>query len=359
MSLFDKDELLALVQDTDKYADLDEVEAQKLSRKEVLSWMADFSSALKEQLQDSEALDPETRDERVAECLADYNKFRHTYFSHYYTAPEESELQVHLKSIIHKIRDKKGTDLPGERFATAAPRGFGKSTDISLTFPIYCIVYEIKHFGIIISDAIELSETLIEAIKIELEENEALKGDFPDATGVGRMWKVGDIISKNNRRLKAYGTKKKARGIKHGRHRVDFAAGDDLENDDNVRSRVQRDKLEEWLDSAIENLGDVTDDKMDFIYIGTLLHRDSVLSRKLKLAFWNPVIFKALERYPDRMDLWDEYTTLYRSEGVDTAHEFYINRKKAMDKGAQLLWDAVTLESLMKKRAKSIQTIKK
>ena len=359
MSLFDKNELLSIVHDKEKYDDLDEVEAQKLSRKEVLSWIHDFSAGLKEQLQDTQALDPETREERVAECLADYDKFRRTYFSHYYTAPQESDLQVHLKSIFHKIRDKKGTDLPGERFATAAPRGFGKSTDVSLTFPIYCIVYELKHFGVILSDAIELTETLIEAIKAELEENQALIGDFPHATGIGKKWRVGDIVTRNNIRLKGYGTGKKVRGVKHGRYRVDFGVGDDLENDDNVRSRAQRDKLEEWLDAAIENLGDVTDDKMDFLYIGTLLHRDSVLARKLKLAFWNPKVFRALERYPEYMDLWDEYATLYRSEGVESAHQFYMDRKKKMDKGAKLLWHAVTLESLMKKRAKNKKAFEK
>jgi len=359
MSLFDKDELRALIADTDKYPDLDEVEAQKLSRKEVLAWMSDFSAGLKEQLQDTKALDPETRDERVEECLADFDKFRRTYFSHYYTAPSESKLQVHLKSIFHKIRDKKGTELPGERFATAAPRGFGKSTDTSLAFPIYCIVYDLKHFGVILSDAIELTETLIEAIKAELEENQALIADFPHATGIGKKWKVGDIVTRNNIRLKGYGTGKKVRGVKHGVYRVDFGVGDDLENDENVRSRQQRDKGEEWLDAAIENLGDVTDDKMDFIYIGTLLHRDSVLARKLKLAFWNPAVFKALEHYPDRMDLWDTYTSLYRSDGAEQARQFYMDRKEQMDKGAKLLWDAVSLESLMKKRAKSIKSFEK
>lgn len=360
MSLFDKDELHAfLVESKDQHKDLEQKEADKLSRREFLSWLDSFSTNIKDELQSTEALDPTKREERVAECLADYDKFRRTYFSHYYTAPQESKLQLHLKSVFHRIRDKKGTDFPGERFATAAPRGFGKSTDTSLTFPIYCIVYDLKHFGVILSDAIELTETLIEAIKAELTENQALIADFPRATGMGRRWRVGDITTRNNIRLKGYGTGKKVRGIKHGTYRVDFGVGDDLENDENVRSRAQRDKGEEWLDAAIENLGDVTDDKMDFIYIGTLLHRDSVLARKLKLAFWNPEIFKALERYPYRMDLWDEYTTLYRNEGVEQAHQFYMNRKETMDKGAKLLWAAVSLESLMKKRAKSIKSFEK
>lgn len=360
MSLFEKDELHAFLSESkDKHKDLEQEEAEKLSRREFFDWLNSFSSNLKEELQSTEALDPNTREERVAECLADFNTFRRTYFSHYYTAKGESKLQVNLKTIYHRIRDKKGTKEQGERFAIAAPRGFGKSTDVSLAFPIYCIVYELKHFGVILSDAIELTETLIEAIKAELEENAALKGDFPLATGIGNRWRVGDIVTRNNVRLKGYGTGKKVRGVKHGTYRVDFGIGDDLENDDNVRSRAQRDKLEEWFDAAIENLGDVTSDNMDFIYIGTLLHRDSVLARKLKLAYWNPLVYRAVERYPERMDLWDEYSTLYRNEGLESAHQFYMDRKKTMDKGSKLLWDAISLESQMQKRAKNKKAFEK
>ncbi len=358
MSLFDKGELLQIINDTDKYSDLEENEAKKLSRREVLSWISDFSLDLKEQLQASEALDPDTRDERVAECLADFDKFRRTYFSHYYTIDGKSRLQEELESIYHRIRDKKGSEEQGEKWANAAPRGFGKSTDVSLVFPVYCIVYELKHFGTILSDAIELTETLIEAIKAELEENAALKADFPDATGIGRIWRVGEIVTRNNIKIKGFGSGKKVRGIKHGTYRPDFAIIDDLENDENVRSRQQRDKLEDWLDSAIDNLGSI-EGTLDIIYIGTILHRDSVLARKLKLGFWNPKIYRAVEHYPERMDLWDEYASIYRSEGLEAAHQFYIDRKKQMDKGAKLLWDAISLELQMQKRANNKKAFEK
>ena len=198
----------------------------------------------------------------------------------------------------------------------------------------------------------------MEAIKVELEDNERLKQDFPDATGIGKVWKIGEIVSKNNVKIKAYGSGKRVRGVKHGTYRPDLTIIDDLENDTNVRSRKQRDKLEEWLDEAVENLGSV-DDSMDILYIGTILHRDSVLSRKLKLKFWHPVTFRALISYPTNMYLWEEYTKIYKYDGVETARNYYLENKELMDEGAVLLWDAVALDSLMRKRASNAKAFQK
>lgn len=98
---------------------------------------------------------------------------------------------------------------------------------------------------------------------------------------------------------------------------------------------------------------------MDILYIGTILHRDSVLSRKLKLKFWHPVIFRALISYPANIDMWEEYTKIYKYEGVDEAHNFYLENKKKMDEGAVLLWNSVKLEFLMQKRASNAKAFQK
>ncbi len=354
MSLFDKDELRGILKNAKELSG----GVEQVSRKEFLGWLSDFSSSLKQQLSISEQLDPNKKNERVKKAFEDFNYFRQTYFPHYYTIKSESKLQKSLKEVFSKIRDKKGKKDLGEKYAKAAPRGFGKSTDVSVVFPIYCICYDLKHFITIFSDAIELTETLIEAIKVELTENQALIGDFQHATGMTQKWKIGEFVSTNNIKTKGFGSGKRARGIKHGVYRPDLAIIDDLENDENVRSRKQRDKLEEWLDSTLDNLGSV-ENELDIIYIGTILHRDSVLARKLKLGFWNPQIFKALEKYPNRIDLWDEYSLLFRKYGLQKSKEFYQNNKEKMDDGAILLWDGVRLESLMQKRATNKKAFEK
>jgi len=359
MSLFEKSELLSFLDDTYSTArdnGISKLGALKLTRKEYKTWVSDFASELKEQIKVTTLLDPTKAKERIETQKSDFHYFRRTYFPHYYSLEGKSKLQDELENIYYKIID----DLKpmGLKFAIAAPRGFGKSTDVSIAFPIWCIVNNYKHFITLFSDAIELAETLVEAIKCELEENDRLKQDFPNATGVGKVWKIGEIVTNNNIKIKAYGSGKRVRGVKHGTYRPDLAIIDDLENDTNVRSRTQRDKLEDWLDEAIDNLGSV-DGSMDILYIGTILHRDSVLARKLKLAFWHPIKFRALVQYPKNIDLWDEYSKIFKYDGVVEAHNYYLENKEQMDSGAVLLWDAVSLEYLMQKRAANNKAFQK
>jgi len=376
MSLFDKDELRRELAATKKElldAGADEKTAERLTRKEFVKWLEGFTGELRETIAANAALPAEGRDERIARQKEDFDFFRRTYFPHYYYLPGKSELQAHLEDIYYRIakrsRERTALELQGsgaaaaalagEKFATAAPRGHGKSTDVSVVFLIWVVVNKLKHFPVLFSDAIELTETLIEAVKAELEENENLKADFPSATGVGRVWKIGDIVTKNGIRIKGYGSGKRVRGVKHGTHRPDLAVIDDLENDENVRSRPQRDKLEKWLDEAVDNLGDVTGN-LDIIYIGTLLHRDSVLARKLKLAFWNPQIFRAVLQFPKRMDLWEEYANLLRLRGTEAADAFYLANRPEMDDGAVVMWpEAVPLKLLMTKKAEAPKSFAK
>ncbi|MCC9473553.1 hypothetical protein JHR34_09410, partial [Campylobacter jejuni] len=155
-------------------------------------------------------------------------------------------------------------------------------------------------FIVEISDAVELMEGMLEAIKAELEGNPHLKLDFPEVVGIGKTWRVGEFVSNNGVKIKAFGSGKRLRGVRYGVKRPDLVILDDLENDTNVRSKDQRDKLEDWVDEAVLNLGSA-DGSLDVLYIGTILHNDSVLSRKLKLGFWNPKVFRSIEEFPQRL----------------------------------------------------------
>lgn len=366
MSLFDKEELRRLLADTKaelRYEGKDEATAERLTRKEYVKWLGSYTDALKETIQANVTLPVDERDERIERQRKDFHYFRQTYFPHYFFLPGKSQLQEELEVIYHRIAkdhlSSSAANAIGEKFAFAAPRGHGKSTDASVIFPLWCIVNDLKHFITIFSDAVELTETLIESIKAELEENDNLKADFPHATGRTKKWKIGEIVTRNGIMVKGYGSGKRVRGIKHGVYRVDLAIIDDLENDENVRSRDQRDKLEAWLDEAVANLG-TADGAMDILYIGTILHRDSVLARKLKLKFWNPKTFRAIITFPKRMDLWERYAQIYKLTGTDEAHAFYEAHKPEMDDGARVMWpEAVPLETLMRKRAEAPRSFNK
>jgi len=284
---------------------------------------------------------------RRNQCDQDFAAFAATYFPHYIRHPSRSMLHEHLFERLPAIvaAEKSCCD------AIAAPRGESKSTLVSQLFVLWCIVTGKKKYPIIIMDALDQALPMLEAIKAELAFNPRLSMDYPHACGAGRVWQVGTIITQNDAKVQAFGSGKKLRGLRHGPHRPDLCVLDDIENDENVRSPEQRDKLQSWLTKAVLPLGGAGE-KYDVVYIGTILHYDSVLSRTLNNPMWHTARFKAVLRWPNDMTLWDRWEELLRNDGEDVADAYYAARQAEMTDGAIVSWVARPLLSLMKIRAR-------
>lgn len=326
--------------------------------KEFLADIAQLAEALRRAVDadmDGWDLDPAAIAERrrlVGDDTKGFAFFHRTYFRHYGTA-EPSVLHTYLHERLPAIVRHPG----GQRDAIAAPRGEAKSTVVSLIFVLWCVVRGIKRYPIIIMDAYEQAVEMLEALKAELEANPRLQSDFPEAFGRGRAWRVGCILTANDIKIEAFGSGKRIRGRRHGPHRPDLAILDDIENDENVATPGQRDKLQAFVTKGVLSLGPA-DDSMDVVLIGTVLHYDSVLARFLRNPLWNKRVFRAIIKWPDRMDLWDTFEQLLLAgetpqAGEDAAMAHYAQHRAAMDAGAVVSWPAVRpLHKLMIKRAR-------
>ena len=284
---------------------------------------------------------------KVFDPVGGYEYFVNTYFPHYIRSAEKSDLHKYLfQRLPEVLREAEGCPE-----AIGAPRGEGKSTQVTQLFTLWCIVTAQKHYCVIVMDSIDQAYPMLEAIKAELEFNPRLKTDFPEACGAGRVWQAGTIVTANDIKVQVAGSGKKLRGLRHGPYRPDLTILDDIENDEQVRNPEQRDKLNAWLTKTVLPLGGVGQ-KYDVIYIGTILHYDSVLARTLKNPFWRSVKFKAMLQWPDNMALWDKWEALYRNEGELVADAFYQTHKAEMEEGAQTSWKARGVLALMKIRAR-------
>ena len=112
--------------------------------------------------------------------------------------------------------------------------------------------------------------------------------------------------------VEAIGSGKKIRGRKHRNWRPDLLVLDDIENDENVRTPEQRKKLESWFLKAVSKAGD---DYTDIIYIGTLLHYDSLLAKTLNNPGYKAIKYKAVISFSNEEDLWN--CLLYTSDAAD------------------------------------------
>lgn len=310
-----------------------------VKQKDFLASIAEVAASLRQAIEakvDDFDPDPAASAERRrrAQAADGFPFFAETYFPH------------HVRGQPSRFHDFLHTRLPaivaepdGLREVIGAPRGNAKTT-YGQIFILWCIASVRKRFPVIISDATEQAAVILEGIKAELEVNPRLAMDFPELAGAGATWQVGVAVTRTGAKLQAFGSGKRLRGVRHGAQRPDLVWLDDIENDDNVRSPEQRDKLEGWIDKAVDPLGP-PDDSMDIVYVGTMLHYDAVLARKIKNPMWRSTVFRAVMRWPDRMDLWERWEEILRNEGEPAADAFHAAHRVEMDEGAEVLWPAV------------------
>ncbi|MDR1349799.1 MAG: phage terminase large subunit [Zoogloeaceae bacterium] len=282
---------------------------------------------------------------RRERAQTDYRFFCQTYFPHYVPTPHFSAFHHFIFQRLPEVIDGKADG----REVHEAPRGEAKSTYETQLGSLWCIVTGRKHMIGIIMNTEEQAAEMLESIKAELDTNPRLLMDFPAATGQGRVWQATTVITANNIKLRIGGTGKKIRGMKHGPYRPDLIFLDDLENDENVRDKSQRDKVEKYVLSAVLGLAGPSGG-MDVFWVGTSLHYDAAINRVSRKPGWRRRVFKSIARWPDRMDLWEQWESLYtggaesdaaKADAEAHAIAFYRKRQTEMDAGAQVSWPEV------------------
>lgn len=279
------------------------------------------------------------------QAAGDPGFFGRHYLPHYFTRPSppfHARLdQLWKQRVMHGENPLKNCpamlSAGGSRSAVAAPRGHAKSTVMSLKNVLHAALYGYKQYILLISDTETQASGFLESIKYELETNEAIIADFGDQTG-RRNWKTGSILLANGCRIDAVGTGQKLRGRRNYQRRPDLILCDDIENDEGVRTAEQRQKTADWFWKAVCKSGD---SYTDILFIGTLLHHDSLLANLLENPGFRSLKFQAvLSEAPS--PLWQEWERLFTDLAdptrEQTAHAFYYRHRKEMLSGSKVLW---------------------
>ena len=222
--------------------------------------------------------------------------FFHIYFSHYVQFPTGD---FHWE--IYEDLAREDVNF----IELIAFRGSAKSTIAALAFPIWCAVTGRKKFIILISDTFAQAKLHIANIIYELENNELLIDEFGPFEGKSE-WSATNVVLEGGTRILSMSTGKKVRGLRHLQYRPDLIIADDVENNDSVRQKEQRDKTAEWFGSEV--MPAIDTEKGKLILIGNLLHSDSLLARQRKKIIENEG-FGILKEYPIIKDgeiLWKE-----------------------------------------------------
>lgn len=297
-----------------------------------------------------DAGDPLTGAKGLRKALGaiDLQYFGRAYLPHYYgTAPPafHDELdQIWIDGVLgglNVLADPKSVDRQeGCRVAIAAPRGHAKSTTITFKDSLHAIVYGYKHYILILSDSSEQAEVFLGDLRGELEDNDAIRADFGDLKG-DRFWTNAGFLTSTGIKVEGIGSGKKIRGRRHKQWRPDLIVLDDIENDTNINTPEQRAKLANWFNKAVSSAGARY---TDILYVGTVLHYDSLLCKVMSKPDYRSVKYQAVVRWAERDDLWDAwrqiYTDLANPEHQADALTFFTDNRAEMLAGTLVLWEA-------------------
>lgn len=171
-----------------------------------------------------------------------------------------------------------------DRAALAAPRGHNKSTLLSLGYALFRAAKGHSRYVVIISDSSAQAADHVGNIFKELLENDKLLAAYPHLAlpdpehykqkKVKRV--ASDFITVGGVRFTGKGAGMGLRGMRYGNRRPDLILVDDLENDDNVRTPEQREKLKSWFLKSVSNLFGASGGQL--VVVGTILHRKSLLA---------------------------------------------------------------------------------
>ncbi|MEH7651759.1 phage terminase large subunit [Bacillus safensis] len=264
-----------------------------------------------------------------------------------------------LSSILDSVSNRNKT----ARIAWAASRGHAKSAYLSNAYPVREIVYKKRRMILIISETNDGSIKFIKWVAGQLKYNQKLREDFGEVLYEQKTRNEKDsetsFITTTGIKMEATSLGKQIRGFRNGSQRPDLVLLDDLESLDSTNTPELRQKAKDWLNQDLMPAGDPT--KTAFIFMGTLVHFDSLLNYVLnERRDFIKNSFPAIIKPPKRTDLWAEFERIYReyepsdeeveemmqSESEDSlstpnaraAMLFYEEHKAEMDEGVEVLW---------------------
>jgi len=287
---------------------------------------------------------------RMAIAKANHQYFFGIYFSHYIkyeSAPFHKEIFA-----LTENKDIKTAVI-------LAFRGSSKSTIVTLSYPLWAILGDMHNkFVIIVGQTQRQARQHLYNIRCELLSNELLKRDLGPFKEEENEWgSYSLVLPWYNARISAVSMEQTIRGMRHAEHRPDLIICDDIEDINTVRTKESRDKIFDWITGEVIPAGD---NNTKIIFVGNLLHEDSLLMRlkqKVENNEFNAV-FKQIPlldendkiawpgKYPDMQAIETEK----RKIGSDTAfqREYLLRIIAKEDRVIQREWiqyyDALPLE---------------
>ena len=235
-------------------------------------------------------------------------------------------------------------DEVDEHIAWACPRQHAKTAYGTNIYPVHQAVYRHRTFIIVVSETVTVAGTFIQWGNRQLKFNRKLIEDFGmllfERPSSNEIDNKEEYVTQNGVKVMARGAGGQMRGMRYGSTRPQLMILDDLESEEDVRTKEQRAKILAWFNE--EALPAIDKSKGKVIYVGTILSFDSLLDIVIREdKRFRSRRYKAVESYASNSDLWDEWKDIYLADDEDAskkARQFYEDNEDKMLEGTKLLW---------------------
>ncbi len=255
------------------------------------------------------------------------------YLPHYFRR-RPSGMHVWLAEQFETMNTTRGVKLN-----VIGPRGGAKSTLVTLAYALRAAVEGWEPYVWIVSDTTHQARCHLDNLKLELTTNAQLAADYPQAVGKGRRWTTNAIQLTNGVAIESFGTGQAVRGQRRRAHRPTLIICDDLQNDQHMQSASEREKSSRWFQGTLVNAGTKN---TNVVNLATALHRDALALQLDRTPGWTSRVFRAIEHWPDNLNLWHQWETIYCQSGSEggplAARTFFDEHQPAMQAGAEVLW---------------------
>jgi len=231
--------------------------------------------------------------------------------------------------------------------ARVAPRGHAKSTIWTVGLSIWAVCYKKREYTLFISANEDTSSNFLVKNRDALESPEIIE-DF--GTQKGKIWNNYELRTHSGITIECTGWTAGIRG-KNKKRRPDLVIFDDLEDKKVIESPSLRTRLERAFAEEMLKLGDYD---TIYLYVGTLLAIDSLLSKTIEKPTWKYKLYKKVISFPDEQGekLWEQwrgiFRDLYNPNRMDDAYAFYLAHKDDMLRGVRMLWPGKYPDDKMK-----------
>ncbi len=227
----------------------------------------------------------------------------------------------------------------GGKLNLLAPRGSAKSTVGALCYVLRSAVEGLEPYIWIISATKEQAAAHLDHIKAELEDNARLGRAYPRSARRGGVWRSGAIELLNGAVVESYGAGQQLRGRRRREHRPSLIVCDDVQNDLLAASPLQRAACQQWFHGVVLKAGD---QRTNVVNLATALHRDALAMNLHGAPGWTSALFRAVERWPDNLELWRQWEVLAadrtRADATAAARAFFESHRAEMLAGSDVLW---------------------